>query len=53
VNSICDSATQVLFLQHVLDSLKPRGRCGIVLDDGVLFRTNEAAFVQAKRKRHG
>src|SRR5437867_3157340 len=43
-------ATQVLFLQHVLDSLKPGGRCGIVLDEGVLFRTNEAAFVQTKRK---
>jgi type I restriction enzyme M protein len=44
------SATQVLFLQHVMDSLKPGGRCGIVLDEGVLFRTNETAFVQTKRK---
>ena len=44
------SATQVLFLQHVTDSLKPGGRCGIVLDEGVLFRTNETAFVQTKRK---
>lgn len=44
------SATQVLFLQHVIDSLKPGGRCGIVLDEGVLFRTNEQAFVQTKRK---
>ncbi|WP_083786850.1 N-6 DNA methylase [Gloeothece verrucosa] len=26
------------------------GRCGIVLDEGVLFRTNEKAFVQTKRK---
>lgn len=43
-------ATQVLFLQHVIDSLKPGGRCGMVLDEGVLFRTNEAAFVQSKRK---
>jgi type I restriction enzyme M protein len=43
-------ATQVLFLQHVIDSLKPGGRCGIVLDEGVLFRTNETAFVQTKRK---
>jgi type I restriction enzyme M protein len=43
-------ATQVLFLQHVLSSLKTGGRCGIVLDEGVLFRTNEAAFVQTKRK---
>jgi type I restriction enzyme M protein len=44
------SATQVLFLQHVIDSLKPGGRCGIVLDEGVLFRTIEQAFVQTKRK---
>jgi type I restriction enzyme M protein len=43
-------ATQVLFLQHVIDSLKPGGRCGIVLDEGVLFRNNETAFVQTKRK---
>jgi type I restriction enzyme M protein len=44
------SATQVLFLQHVIDNLKPGGRCGIVIDEGVLFRTNEKAFVQTKRK---
>ena len=44
------SATQVLFLQHVIDALKPGGRCGMVIDEGVLFRTNEAAFVQTKRK---
>ncbi|MEO0180901.1 MAG: N-6 DNA methylase [candidate division WOR-3 bacterium] len=44
------SSTQVLFLQHVIDSLKNGGRCGIVLDEGVLFRTNEKAFVQTKRK---
>ena len=43
-------ATQVLFLQHVLNSLNPGGRCGIVMDEGVLFRTNETAFVQTKRK---
>jgi type I restriction enzyme M protein len=43
-------ATQVLFLQHVIDSLAPTGRCGMVLDEGVLFRTNETAFVQTKRK---
>ena len=43
-------ATQVLFLQHIVDHLKPGGRCGIVLDEGVLFRTNESAFVRTKRK---
>ncbi len=43
-------ATQVLFLQHIIDSLTQGGRCGIVLDEGILFRTNEKAFVQTKRK---
>jgi type I restriction enzyme M protein len=44
------SATQVLFLQHVLRSLRDGGRCGIVLDEGLLFRANEDAFVKTKRK---
>lgn len=43
-------ATQILFLQHVIDSLTFGGTCGIVLDEGALFRTNETAFVQTKRK---
>ena len=43
-------ATQVLFLQHIIDNLKKGGRCGMVIDEGVLFRTNETAFVQTKRK---
>ena len=43
-------STQVLFLQHVISSLKKGGRCGIVLDEGILFRNNETAFVQTKRK---
>lgn len=43
-------ATQVLFLQHVLRSLRDGGRCGIVVDEGLLFRTNEDAFVKTKRK---
>jgi type I restriction enzyme M protein len=44
------SATQVLFLQHIIRALKGGGRCGMVIDEGVLFRTNEDAFVQTKRK---
>lgn len=44
------SATQVLFIQHVLKSMKEGSVCGIVLDEGVLFRTNEGGFVQTKRK---
>ncbi len=43
------SATQVLFLQHAIQNLKSGGRCGIVLDEGILFRTNESAFVATKR----
>ena len=50
------SATQVLFLQHILAELappsddRPGGRCGVVLDEGFLFRTNESAFVETKRR---
>ena len=50
------SSTQVLFLQNILKELnpplngKPGGRCGIVLDEGLLFRANESAFVETKRK---
>jgi len=29
--------------------LEPGGRCGIVLDEGLLYRTNEEAFVKTKR----
>lgn len=49
-------STQVLFLQHILAELKqPQedkqgGRCAIVLDEGLLFRNNESAFVETKRK---
>lgn len=43
-------ATQVLYLQHVIKSLTHDGRCGIVVDEGLLFRTNEDAFVKTKRK---
>ena len=40
----------MLFLQHIIEVLKPGGRCGMVIDEGVLFRTNEDAFVKTKRK---
>ncbi len=49
-------STQVLFLQKILQELAPGqddasgGRCGVVLDEGLLFRTNESAFVETKRK---
>jgi type I restriction enzyme M protein len=44
------NATQVLFLQHIFDSLADGGVCGIVLDEGVLFRTNEGGFLGTKKK---
>ena len=44
------SATQVLFVQDILAELAPAGTCAIVLDEGLLFRTNESAFVETKRK---
>ena len=40
----------MLLLQHIIDNLVKGGRCGVVLDEGVVFRTNENAFVQTKRK---
>ena len=43
-------STQVLFLQEVIDSLSDGGRAGFVVDEGLLFRTNEHAFVQTKQK---
>ena len=43
-------STQVLFVQDILGELAPKGRCAIVLDDGFLFRKDEAAFVETKRK---
>jgi type I restriction enzyme M protein len=44
------SATQVLFIQHVLRSMHPGSRCGMVIDEGVLLRTNEEAFTKTKKK---
>jgi type I restriction enzyme M protein len=44
------SSTQVLFLQHIIRTLKNGGRSGVVFDEGILFKTNEDAFVQTKKK---
>lgn len=43
-------STQVLFVQHVMRSLCDGGRCGIVVDDGFVFRIDQDAFVKTKRK---
>jgi type I restriction enzyme M protein len=44
------NSTQVLFVQDILGELAPEGTCAIVLDDGFLFRKDEDAFVETKRK---
>lgn len=44
------SSTQVLFVQDILGELAPQGTCAIVLDEGLLFRNSESAFVETKRK---
>ncbi len=40
----------MLFVQDILSELAKGGTCAIVLDEGQLFRTNESAFVETKRK---
>ena len=39
---IKSNATELLFLQHMMNSLKLQGRCGVVIPEGVLFQTNNA-----------
>ncbi len=43
------SATELLFLQHIMKKLKPRdgARCGMVVPEGTLFRSG--AFADVKR----
>jgi len=39
---IKSNATELLFLQHMMNHLKLEGRCGVVIPEGVLFQTNKA-----------
>jgi type I restriction enzyme M protein len=41
---------QILFLQHIIDTLADGGTCGMVIDEGVMFHTKTSAFKQTKRK---
>lgn len=45
---IKSNATELLFLQHILKSLKNNGRCAIIVPEGVLFQ-NSNAFVSVKK----
>ncbi|HIH75152.1 MAG TPA: N-6 DNA methylase [Methanosarcina sp.] len=38
----------MFFLQYIIDHLKEGGACLMVIDEGVLFRTNETAFMKTK-----
>lgn len=44
------TSTQVLAVQYILRKLKPTGKCGMVVDEGFLFRTNEKGFVNTKKE---
>lgn len=46
---IQSNATELLFLQHFMKSLKIGGRAAIVVPEGVLFQTN-SAFTQVKQE---
>jgi type I restriction enzyme M protein len=39
---IKSNATELLFLQHMMNHLKINGKCGVVIPEGVLFQTNKA-----------
>ena len=36
------TATEILFLKYMVDSLKPGGRCGVIVPEGVLFGSTGA-----------
>jgi type I restriction enzyme M protein len=36
------SATELLFLKYMMDSLRPNGRCGVIVPEGVLFGSTGA-----------
>jgi len=46
---IKSNATELLFLQHMMNYLKLGGKCGVVIPEGVLFQTNKA-FASVKQE---
>ena len=46
---IKSNATELLFLQHMMNYLKLGGKCGVVIPEGVLFQTNNA-FAAVKQE---
>jgi type I restriction enzyme M protein len=43
-------ATSITFLQHIMAKVKRGGRVGMVIDEGVLFKTSESAYVDTKKE---
>ncbi|MFA7234206.1 MAG: N-6 DNA methylase [Terrimicrobiaceae bacterium] len=43
-------ATSITFLQHIMAKVKRGGRVGMVIDEAVLFKTSEQAYVQTKKE---
>jgi type I restriction enzyme M protein len=43
------SATSILFIQHIMAMLRRDGRAGTVIDEGVLFKSNERAYLDTKK----
>ncbi len=44
------SATSILFIQHIMHRLRRDGRVGMVIDEGVLFKSSERAYVDTKKE---
>jgi len=42
--------TEILFLQHCMRSLKDGGKCAIIFPEGVLFKTDDQAYVNTKKE---
>ncbi|MBI5410020.1 MAG: N-6 DNA methylase [Nitrospirae bacterium] len=43
-------ATSITFLQHIMAKVKRGGRVGMVIDEGVLFKTTESAYVDTRKE---
>ena len=43
-------ATSITFLQHIMKKVARGGRVGMVIDEGVLFKANDSAYIQTKKE---
>ena len=43
-------ATSITFVQHIMAKVKRGGRVGMVIDEGVLFKATESAYVDTKKE---